>query len=656
MGRKDFNKGMEAGARPFEDKFRQMGNQFHEFSDKMEQDMDRIKDTNEAILDEMDSMQKQQLYKLNTPVDILVLDKGDRETLLSLLFTLAETEENVSEYQQLFIRSVKKYLEDMEDDRKPKEWSVLKAGDWSIIDTIDGIDETKAIVQAVMEFLFLGYGNHDEYFGEYADLFGCFNLNQKGFKEIKERINNIYHAAGMRGIAENYGYVPEEGNEGDASMQNADLRQYGAHGKLEELKISEEIILSDGEERVFENKKIIFEKGIKGTVGYSKDNKLIFKNCEILVQEKIGFQGKTATVGVSTGHVVQQCDQDKRVIISGLEKGVITFENCTITNVKSVLIECVNMKLTIKDSYLNGSTQIFNSLWGGGFALLRHCYINLLRDRELENLFSCGEFEMFDTFVYGEQEKDGVCDFHLQSSLHSLFESNQYKIEKRRVYFENCGFYHLPDLLLQEGTEVNGSVFEDCCVKICAGGWHNYGLFSNCEFQNCIFAEAYGVMNFEDVKLLSCVGILPTNHMKDVISDGGFLVMWNMDDVEFVRCQFSNWSSKSYEKMVDKNGDSLFTYSHLTFGRREQETVIVADGGEIIGCRFENLDLGEKYLIGGSHTSHVLFTVKDCHFKNIQTGSKDIFRKEFYYIEEGFFRDKEVTEKIHVVTENCTGL
>ena len=53
MGRKDFNKGMEAGARPFEDKFRQMGQEFKDFSGKMEEDVDKIKRTNEAILDEM---------------------------------------------------------------------------------------------------------------------------------------------------------------------------------------------------------------------------------------------------------------------------------------------------------------------------------------------------------------------------------------------------------------------------------------------------------------------------------------------------------------------------------------------------------------------------------------------------------------------------
>lgn len=120
MGRKDFNKGMEAGARPFEEKYRQMGKEFEDFRSKAERDFDNIKGVNESILDEMDSMQKKQFYRDNTAVDIALLEKGDRETLLALLYTLAETEELLTEYQQLFIRSVKKYLENAGDDQKPE--------------------------------------------------------------------------------------------------------------------------------------------------------------------------------------------------------------------------------------------------------------------------------------------------------------------------------------------------------------------------------------------------------------------------------------------------------------------------------------------------------------------------------------------------------
>lgn len=63
MGRKDYNKGMEAGARPFEDKFRQEQKRNQEWKQTFEEKFDHIKETNEAILDEMDSMQKKQFFK-----------------------------------------------------------------------------------------------------------------------------------------------------------------------------------------------------------------------------------------------------------------------------------------------------------------------------------------------------------------------------------------------------------------------------------------------------------------------------------------------------------------------------------------------------------------------------------------------------------------
>lgn len=285
MGRKDFNKGMEAGARPFEDKFRQTAQREKEWKETFEGKFDNIRETNEAILDEMESREKEKFYKLHTIVDIRDLEKGDRETLLSLLFTLGETQEEVTELQQLFLRSVKKYLEN-EEDKKPTKWSVLKDGDWSVVESIYGIDETKAIAQAVMEFLFLGYGSHEAYMEEYEDLFECFNLNKKGFGEIREQIDLICRGTGLQGLAEMYGYVPKE-NTGnviggvDSEERIGTNEQHGTHGKLEDFRIAEIINVVSGEVKTFENQKLIFANQIK-----VENAKLVFKNCDISIDEE----------------------------------------------------------------------------------------------------------------------------------------------------------------------------------------------------------------------------------------------------------------------------------------------------------------------------------------------------------------------------------
>ena len=49
MGRKDYNKGMEAGARPFEEKFRQEQKRNQEWKQTFEEKFDHIKETSPSF-------------------------------------------------------------------------------------------------------------------------------------------------------------------------------------------------------------------------------------------------------------------------------------------------------------------------------------------------------------------------------------------------------------------------------------------------------------------------------------------------------------------------------------------------------------------------------------------------------------------------------
>ena len=79
----------------------------------------------------------------------------------------------------------------------------------SRIENIDNLSSQKAILQVIMEFLFLGYGNFNFEEDYDENLLEYFNVNKKGLREIKECINAIYVATGFEGIAENYGFVAE---------------------------------------------------------------------------------------------------------------------------------------------------------------------------------------------------------------------------------------------------------------------------------------------------------------------------------------------------------------------------------------------------------------------------------------------------------------
>lgn len=631
MGRKDYNKGMEAGARPFEEKFRQEQKRNQEWKQTFEEKFDHIKETNEAILDEMEDREKEKFYKLHTIVDIKKLEKGDREILLSLLFTLAGTQEEMTELQQLFLRSVKKYLENEKEDKRPTGWSALKAGDWSVVEGIYGIDETKAIAQAVMEFLFLGYKSHEAYMEDYEDLFECFNLNKRGFGEIREQIDMICRGTGLQGLAEMYGYVPEDDTPKEADGGSDDEKEdvsgtYGTHGKLEELRTDEAVRIASGEVRIFENKKLIFANRIK-----VENSQLLFKNCNISIDME------TSEAKNPNGHFID------------MSKGTVSFEDCVIGDWNNLFISAFYAaKLIIKNC------RIFKveKFWDGnrGNVEIWHSCIEpkpcgiLDEDRPFDSksLFYGANITISNTTIKGNVKFDAA----------ELLRINE------------CRFHGITDLSIPINTEVYRSNFENCCVmvKFNSGGKYEYkekgGVFQSCEFKACTFKtrrHENNLMCFENSKLLFCVGTLPTRYMKDVMAGGGFLCIDTDKEVQMERCHFTDFSYKKYiSGSDDENIYDLFPF--YSFTPDEEKAVITVGRGSMEGCTFKNMDLGNCYLIGGNLLDYSSFKIMDCCFENIQTGIGGILRKSFNRQKGGLLGTKTVTENADMKIEGCTGL
>ena len=198
MARKDFQKGMEAGAKPFEDKFAQQSSEFKKTADGINKKLDGIHAVTDAIIDELNGMQKKQLYDLNTVVDIGTLGSDEKELLTAILYTLANMTDYVTEGQQAFIRSVKAYL---------GVTNVQTSVDLSCIENIENINDQKAVLQTVLTFLFIENQDHG-YMDEYADVIEYFSVNNKGIKQIQNCIDQIFNATGVQGLIEMYGYQP----------------------------------------------------------------------------------------------------------------------------------------------------------------------------------------------------------------------------------------------------------------------------------------------------------------------------------------------------------------------------------------------------------------------------------------------------------------
>lgn len=201
MGKQDFNKGMEAGAKPFEEKFQKLSEDNRKIGDKVNEKLDSFGNIIDAVMDDLSDMQKNELYHLNTPYDLKEdLDDDEKEILAALLLRLSEYTEN-NEFQKKFMRSVNAYIE----VKSPQTGL-----DISCIENIENITSQKIILQAAMEYLYLMTGDFSFLEELEAEVFEHFSVNRKAIREIEEYIQTIDQATGKDGIAEKYGYVLEE--------------------------------------------------------------------------------------------------------------------------------------------------------------------------------------------------------------------------------------------------------------------------------------------------------------------------------------------------------------------------------------------------------------------------------------------------------------
>jgi len=199
FGKKDFQKGMEAGAKPFEDKFKQQADAINRVSDKLEKGIEKVSGVVHEVVDGLTSIEKKRLYDLNTQFDIKNLEDHEKELLLAGLFTLAG--ETANENQQAYVRSVKKYL-----DIKNPQTDI----DLSGIENLSDLNAQKAIFNVFAEFLFLSQ-NDFSFLDKNDDLFDLFSVKRKDRDAIITSIQSIYNAVGAQGLCEHYGFVADDG-------------------------------------------------------------------------------------------------------------------------------------------------------------------------------------------------------------------------------------------------------------------------------------------------------------------------------------------------------------------------------------------------------------------------------------------------------------
>ncbi|MBM6723335.1 MULTISPECIES: hypothetical protein [Oscillospiraceae] len=166
----------------------------------LEAGLAKLGDDIHSIYRFLTAKEKAALYHLSTPIDIKQLDESERNLLVAVLFQLASDEgPNITEYQQTYLRGIQAYL----GITNPQ----TLLDDMSVVGDIDSGSAQKAILQAVLEFLYLQDG--DILTDEQEDFLSNFSVNRKQGMFIEDSVSRLYAAVGAQGVAEKYGVVQE---------------------------------------------------------------------------------------------------------------------------------------------------------------------------------------------------------------------------------------------------------------------------------------------------------------------------------------------------------------------------------------------------------------------------------------------------------------
>ena len=164
---------------------------------KMEDMLNAFGEDINGIYDYLTDQEKVALYNLCTPKDINTLDDAEKRVLIAILYQLInlESEECITDYQKKYIRSIQNYLGITNPQMEI---------DLQIIENIDSNDVQKAMLQVVLEFLYLQKSkNLSE---EQEEFLSYFSLNEHQAKQIEDYVIKLYRAVGEEGICEKYGF------------------------------------------------------------------------------------------------------------------------------------------------------------------------------------------------------------------------------------------------------------------------------------------------------------------------------------------------------------------------------------------------------------------------------------------------------------------
>lgn len=199
-GMADAAKAYEAFGKKQEEALQHILEEVRQGKKDMETALKELNGNIDDLYNHLKSKEKAQLYTVYTPFDIKNLGEQEKLFLVGALYRLT-MDKAPNENQQNYLRAIQKYLE-----IKDPPFGT----DPMAIENIEDIPTQKAILQAVLEFLSLQDGDSYDETELQQNFLDAFSVNARGRQEIMDHVNLLYAATGAKGLAEKYGYVPED--------------------------------------------------------------------------------------------------------------------------------------------------------------------------------------------------------------------------------------------------------------------------------------------------------------------------------------------------------------------------------------------------------------------------------------------------------------
>lgn len=617
MFNRNYKKGMADAAKAYESFGKKQEGALEYILEEVRQGKKELAETLQGFSGNLDglyehlrSQEKAQLYTTYTPFDIKELGGQEKLFLLGSLYRLA-MERMPNEDQQDYLRAIQKYL-----DIKEPPMGV----DPLMVENIEDIPAQKAILQAVLEFLQLQDGDSYAETELQQDFLDAFSINAKGFQTIIDRVSLLYKATGARGLAEKYGYVPEEeyNLEGDTedTQDTADGQDISSTTiqRLEDMSIQKILHIPENETETFSHKRLHIQAFL------NCDGHMEFDSCEIYYHES--GSSDTITLGNGAGIVFTNCTficegYDETPFIKAERDNQIIFRDCTFKDCSRFLDAHQVKEMSMENCQINDCCEYFMDIapFDTSRLSISNCKITENSLRECyQYLDHVGPLIYIG---YETKEKCRITDtvFIQGQDFDKSFKRAEREhfsyLDVKDVSIENCTFtnvtylFHRRDLSLMKNCDIKNSDFKDCC-KIINGGYISSITMEHCRFEHCA-----------GIALLKGNGIVSYCHFSNCY---GRIIEHNSSEgkITIENCVFEN-----VQQVPPK--ESYYAY--------EVPILLSVNNkcfSQIRKCIFDgiHLDLGISFLIGITsylkwHDNQWYIQIEDCNFKNCTTQRKD---------------------------------